>query len=104
MILFQERAPMTARQLAARMGLSQVTVGRFVKALHAAGWISRKPCPDDARAVLLSPTAKAMRALPRFIHVSNTLFDRAFADLGDTTIRRIAATTERLRRNLEASS
>lgn len=101
MILFQERAPMTARQLAERMGLSQVTVGRFVKALHAAGWISRQADPTDARAMLLRPTRKAMRALPRFIQVSNALFDRAFEGFGEGSIRRIAATTERLRANLQ---
>ncbi len=101
MILFQERAPTTARQLAARMGLSQVTVGRFVKALHTSGWVSREPDPADARALLLRPTPKAMRALPRFIQVSNSLFDRAFEDFPPSTIRRIAATTERLRKNLQ---
>lgn len=102
MILFQERAPMTARQLAERMGLSQVTVGRFVKALHAGGWISRDADPSDARAILLRPTRKAMRALPRFIRVSNRLFDHAFEGLSEATIRRIFATTVRLRKNLQA--
>lgn len=101
MILFQERAPMTARQLATRMGLSQVTVGRFIRALHDSGWVSREPDPDDARAMLLRPTRKAMRALPRFIRVSNALFDRAFYGFPDAAIRTIAATTERLRKNLE---
>jgi len=102
MILFQERAAMTARQLAERMGLSQVTVGRFVKALHAGGWISRDADPNDARAILLRPTRKAMRALPRFIRVSNQLFDHAFEGLSEGTIRRIFATTVRLRKNLQA--
>lgn len=32
--LFQERAPLTARQLAGMMALSEVTVGRFVRALE----------------------------------------------------------------------
>src|SRR5690606_18854916 len=33
MILFQERRPLTARVLAGHMALSEVTVGRFVRAL-----------------------------------------------------------------------
>ena len=102
MILFQAREPLTARQLAEHMGLSQVTVGRFVKALHGGGWVSRQADPNDARAMLLRPTPKAMRALPRFIRVSNRLLDRAFAGFGDAAISRIAATTERLRQNLES--
>jgi len=100
MILFQARGPLTARELADRMGLSQPTVGRFVKALHSAGWVSRKADPNDARAVLLSPTKKAMNALPRFIRVSNTLFDRAFAGVSQAGIARIATGSEHLRRNL----
>lgn len=103
MILFQERAPLTARALAERMGLSQVTVGRFVHALEAADWVSREPDPDDARARLIRPTRKAMRALPRFIRVSNELLDAAFAGFDGAAIRRIARTTERLRRNLETA-
>ncbi|HLT36664.1 MAG TPA: hypothetical protein VK034_10265, partial [Enhygromyxa sp.] len=37
MILFQEKAPMTARNLARQMNLSEVTVGRFVRSLENAG-------------------------------------------------------------------
>ena len=97
MILFQERGPLTARDLAERMGLSQVTVGRFVKALTAGGWVSRQADPSDARAMLVLPTRKAVRALPRFIRVSNSLLDRAFAGFGEAAVQRIAGTTERLR-------
>ena len=100
MILFQALVPKTARELADQMGLSQPTVGRFVKALHAAGWVTRAADPADARAQLLSPTDKAMRALPRFIRVSNTLFDRAFSGVSAAGISRIAASSEHLRRNL----
>ena len=100
MVLFQERRPLTARHLAKLMGLSEVTVGRFVKALVAAGWVNREPHPEDSRAMLLRPTRRARRALPRFIRVSNTLLDLAFEGLGAGEIRRIAKTTERLRRNM----
>jgi hypothetical protein len=41
LILIQKRVPLTARQLAAEMALSEVTVGRFVRALEEAGWLER---------------------------------------------------------------
>jgi DNA-binding MarR family transcriptional regulator len=100
MVLFGERGPLRARELATRLGLSEVTVGRFVHALHGAGWVSRTPDPDDSRAVLLAPTPKAYRALPRFIQVSNTLLDDAFAGFTAAEVEQVAKTTERLRRNI----
>lgn len=100
MILFQERRPLTARVLAGHMALSEVTVGRFVRALEAAGWVRRDPDPTDHRAMLIRPTKKAYRALPRFIRISNQLLDEVFEGLDESAVRRIARTTERLRRNL----
>jgi DNA-binding MarR family transcriptional regulator len=101
MILFQERGPLRAAVLAERMGLSAVTVGRFVHALDRAGWIVRRPDPHDSRAMLVAPTKKAFTALPRFIATSNALLDRAFSGFDATAVRKIARTTERMVANLE---
>lgn len=78
-VLFEEQVATTAR-LAARLGLADVTVGRFVAALERAGYVHRTPNPDDARELLVRPTAKARRRLPTFIAVTNDLLDRLFAD------------------------
>lgn len=103
MVLFQERRPLRARTLATKMGLSEVTVGRFVKALRSGGWVDRQPDPQDSRAALLRPTKKAYRALPRFIAVSNSLLDAAFAGFAPADIRRIAKTSRRILANLGAA-
>lgn len=100
MVLFQAKKPLRARELASLLALSEVTVGRFVHALHEAGWVRRDPDPVDSRAVLVAPTPRAYRALPRFIAVSNALLDEAFAGFGDAEIATCASTTERLRRNI----
>lgn len=100
MVLFGAKEPLRARTLAMRLGLSEVTVGRFVHALHDAGWVRRDPDPDDSRAMLVVPTPKAYRALPRFIEVSNALLDEAFAGFSADEVERVAKTTERLRRNI----
>jgi len=101
MVLFQARRPLTARDLAEHQGLSQPTVGRFVKALAEQGWVTREADPADARAILIRPTRKAQRALPRFIAVSNAMLDAAFEDVSEAAVRRIARATARLRENLE---
>lgn len=101
MILFQARGPLTARELSVRMGLSEVTVSRFVKALSAEGWVARERDPDDRRAWLLRTTEKARAALPRFIGVSNQLFDEVFDGFTADELAALAGVITRIRANLE---
>lgn len=103
MILFQAREPLTARELSRRMGLSEVTVSRFVKALTAAEWVGRTQDPDDRRAWLLRPTAKARQALPRFVRVANTLFDELFDGLSPHEVEGLAGIVTRIRANMDAT-
>lgn len=100
MILFAAKEPLQARALAERMELSQVTVGRFLKALEEQGWVARESDPRDARAMLARPTKKAYRTLPSFIAVSNTMLDQAFKGFSRSEIRRIATVAGRVRENL----
>ena len=51
--------------------------------------------------MLIKPTRKAVAALPRFIQVSNTMLDVAFAGFSPQRVARIARTTEQIRQNLE---
>ena len=99
MILFQEKAPLTARQLARQMNLSEVTVGRFVRALEGAGWVTREADPRDTRAILIRPSKKAYRAFPRFLEVSNALLDVAFAGFTKKEVEALGRLVERVRLN-----
>ena len=101
MILFQEKDPLTARDLAAEMSLSEVTVGRFVRALEAGGWVVRVVHPTDSRAILVSPSKKAYRAFQRFLRVSNAILDEAFDGFTRKQMQELVGMTERLRENLE---
>lgn len=100
MILFQEKAPMTARQLAGQMNLSEVTVGRFVRALEGAGWVRREADPRDTRAILIQPSKKAYRAFSRFLNVSNALLDVAFAGFTKKEVETLGRLVERVRMNV----
>ncbi|NVB43047.1 MarR family transcriptional regulator [Pseudenhygromyxa sp. WMMC2535] len=99
-ILFQEKAPMTARQLARQMNLSEVTVGRFVRALAKAGWVTREADPKDTRAILLRPSKKAYRAFPRFLKVSNALLDVSFVGFTKKEVETLCRLVERVRANV----
>lgn len=100
MVLFQRREPMTARELADELAVTEVTVGRFVKALDNGGWVARTPDPTDGRAMLLRPTKKAYDALPRFIRVSNTMLDETFAGFTKQEVATLGAIINRVRDNL----
>ncbi len=101
MVLVNARQPLTAAQLARELALSEVTVGRFVRAMEEAGWIERTRDPGDSRALLLVPTMRAREALPRYIRVSNELLDAAIAGFDRAEIERIAGILAQLRANLD---
>ena len=104
LILFHARKALTARELANRMGVSEVTMSRFVQALRRGQWIRRSKNPDDGRSFLLLPTDKARRALPAFVTVSNTVLDTLFDGFSDTEIRTFNALVSRIRTNLDTES
>jgi DNA-binding MarR family transcriptional regulator len=101
MVLFNARRPLTGAEIARELGISEVTVSRFVRAMRDAGWVERERDPDDARRLLVRPTAQARAALPRFIAVSNTLLDTAFADLDEAACERMAVALEGIRARLD---
>jgi DNA-binding MarR family transcriptional regulator len=101
LVLVDARQPLAQAHLARALSLSEVTVGRFVRALEESGWVERTRDPDDTRAWRLAPTAKAREALPRFIAVSNRLLDTAFAGLDAEGIARVAGCVAVIRQNLD---
>jgi DNA-binding MarR family transcriptional regulator len=99
-ILFNEGAVMSARQIADRLALSEVTVGRFVHALADAGWVTRTKSESDARTMLIRPTQKAFDTLSRFIKVSNKLLDLAFSGFSRAEMTQLGEFLEKLATNL----
>jgi DNA-binding MarR family transcriptional regulator len=83
------------------MSVSEVTVGRFVRALEEEGWLERRPDPDDSRARLLEVTEKTRDHLPAFIRVTNTVLDQAFAGVGRDELLRLAELLAEVRGRLD---
>jgi DNA-binding MarR family transcriptional regulator len=99
--LIDARRPLTAAELARELSLSEVTVGRFVRALEAGGWVERTPDPADARALRLRPTARTREALTRFVRVSNELLDLAFAGMDEAAVDRLCGALAEVRERLD---
>ena len=100
MVLFQAKGPKTASQVATALGVSEVTVARFVKSLEAGAWVERARGPTDGRSWLLRPTQKAFDALPDFISVSNAMMDETYAGFSIEEIELLLSIIERVRANL----
>ena len=100
MALFQAKEPLSSRALADALGRTEATMCRLIEKLERDAWISRSPCPTDARKRLVTPTPKAYDALPRFIQCSNTLLDEAWAGLPRDDIEQLTTLVRRIRENL----
>jgi DNA-binding MarR family transcriptional regulator/DNA-binding transcriptional regulator YiaG len=59
----EDRAPARISELAAADHCSQPTMTTQVQRLEAGGWVARRPDPADARAVLVSMTARGSQVL-----------------------------------------
>ncbi len=101
MVLVNAREPLTGADLARRLGLSEVTVGRFVKALVDGEWVAREKDPEDGRRLLLTPTGKTREALPRFVAVSNRMLDEVFAGWSAGDVEDLGVRMAQLRGRLE---
>lgn len=99
----QEREPITAARLAELLHVSPVTVSRIVAKLEKQRWIRRRPHPEDARALLIGPTAKTRRSLPLFLEVANALIERAYAGYSKEEIRTIVELLQRTVENLDGA-
>lgn len=101
MVLMNAREPLTSAELARALGLSEVTVGRFVKALLEGEWVAREKDPEDGRRFLLTPTMKTREALPRFVAVSNTMLDEVFAGWSTAEVEDLGTRMAQMRDRLE---
>jgi len=101
MVLFQSPEPLTARQVAHEMALSEVTVGRFVRTLEQTGWVERQADDADNRALLILLTRRARKAFPRYTRVSNRVMDEAFDGISESALKSMSKTLAAIGENLD---
>jgi DNA-binding MarR family transcriptional regulator len=99
-VLAQARRPLTGAELSRAMALSEVTVGRLVRALADHGWVTREPDPDDRRAFRVAPTPRTYDEFSRFLDVVNALSEEGWAGIDEADLDVTLATQRRVWRNL----
>lgn len=100
-VLFNARRPINARKLARDLGISEVTVSRFLSKMEADGWVERTPDPDDGRAMLIAPTAYARDVFPKLVDVCNAVLDDLFGGFSKGGLAGLADELGRVQANLE---
>lgn len=100
MVLFQARRPINARELATQLGISEVTVSRFIRRMEEDGWVERTPDPKDARALLLRPTPQAREQLQPLIRIANSVMDDCFGGFGRDEMATLRRWIQRVHDNL----
>ena len=100
MVLFQAKRPINARELSNQLGISEVTVSRLIRKMEEDGWVERTPDPNDARALLLRPTAQAREHLQPLIRVANTVMDDCFGGFGRDEMAMLQSWIQRVQENL----
>ena len=83
-------------ELAKKTALGKSTLTSMLDRLEAAGYVTRVPCPNDRRTILLSRTMKDRRYEQRYIKVSQDMtetfyrgFSRNEIDVFEEYLRRI---------------
>ncbi|MGW2402971.1 MarR family winged helix-turn-helix transcriptional regulator [Streptomyces sp. NPDC001739] len=90
-----ELGPQRQTDLVRLIDSDAATMTRSIKRLENAGFVRRRPCPDDKRATIIEPTA-ASQALRR--EVERIWAELEDASTGDLTLDQVTETLETLRR------
>lgn len=86
--------------LAERLEVQPITLGRLVDRLEQHGLVERRLHPQDRRAYQLYQTAKAEGYLDDILAVLLSIRDEAFAGLDEGDLERLGLILEKINRNL----
>jgi MarR family transcriptional regulator, transcriptional regulator for hemolysin len=86
--------------LAHRLDVAPITIARLLDRLEMAGLISRLPDPNDRRAHILTPTAKARPLIARIHEINRTIQKEAWLGLSDIETSQLHVLLCRIRSNL----
>jgi len=78
-----------ASVLARRAGMTQPAMGELIDELEAKGYVKRAPDPEDRRAKLVLPTARARARQDIVTNIVNDIESEYQALLGDATYARL---------------
>lgn len=90
----------TQARLAEILEIEPISVSRLVDRMEKAGWVERRPAPDDRRVRLVTPTAKAIAAYASIKAMAADVYDEALAGLDKAERAALAAALAAIIANL----
>lgn len=92
------KAPgITQDHLARTLFINKSNVARQLVILEESGFVERRPCPEDKRAMQVYPTEKAKESLPQIIDIFRSWEDFVAQDLSPEERRQLAAMLGKMR-------
>ena len=93
--------PMTQRQLVDHLGVEPPTLSTVARKLETGDFVSRTPCPTDARAMVVDLTDKGRALLPEIRRIGRDLAETTLAGMDGETVRVLMETLQRAIENLD---
>jgi DNA-binding MarR family transcriptional regulator len=102
MRIIGEAGELRATELAARLGIGPAGLSRHIAELEAAGYVVRRPHPEDGRAFLISLSEPGLEHLRIEIARRSASVQQLLADWTDAEAQTAAEVLQRLTASLEA--
>lgn len=96
-------APMSQTELAELLGIETPSLVRLLDKLCAAGWLQRKPCPQDRRARRIHVTRHARALIDQIEAVATGIRQELLGHLSQAELQHTVATLGKVQAALEAA-
>lgn len=102
MLAAHDDAPVSQAELAQEVGVSSMAVAALCDRMAAAGWIERRPHPEDRRVNHLHMLPRARKALQQAMAIGDQLTADVLQDFSASERRQLVALLQRAREGLMA--
>jgi DNA-binding MarR family transcriptional regulator len=102
MRIIGEAGELRATELAARLGIGPAGLSRHISELETAGYVVRRPHPEDGRAFLISLSGQGVEHMRAEVARRSASLQQVLADWTDAEARTAAEILQRLTASLEA--
>jgi DNA-binding MarR family transcriptional regulator len=87
-------------ELASLLQVQPISLGRLIDRMEAAGWVERRPAPNDRRAVQLYLTSKVGPILDKMTDAASRTREAALADFDTDEREQLCLMLQRVKANL----
>lgn len=101
-VLYEADGPIPIKTVIESAGRVKSTITVMIRNLEKNEYVSRMPCPDDGRSVLVSLTKKGRELFPAFQEISERLIDAVYGDIPEGEREVLMDLLTRMDGNLDA--